>query len=103
MARFTPQLALACATLVAAPAFAPAFAKAPAEREVPVNPEPSMADKFPQVPAAFPGGVKAWRDVTYQVNPGYRPQIVDIYVPAGKGPHPLVLYIHGGGWMGGHA
>jgi acetyl esterase/lipase len=61
-----------------------------------------MADKFPQVTVAFPGGVKAWRDVTYQVNPGYRPQIVDIYVPAGKGPHPLVLYIHGGGWMGGH-
>lgn len=98
MARFTPLLALACATLVTAPA----CAKAPSEREVPVNPEPSMADKFPQVPVAFPGGVKAWRDVTYQVNPGYRPQMVDIYVPAGKGPHPLVLYIHGGGWMGGH-
>ncbi len=94
MARFTPLLALACAALVTTPASA--------ERVVPVNPEPSMADKFPQVPVAFPSGVKAWRDVTYQVNAGYRPQIVDIYVPAGKGPHPLVLYIHGGGWMGGH-
>ncbi|QOV93227.1 alpha/beta hydrolase [Novosphingobium sp. ES2-1] len=98
MARFTPLAAFACAALVAAPT----SAKTPAERSVPVNPEPSMADKFPQVAVAFPGGVKAWRDVTYQVNPGYRPQIVDIYVPAGKGPHPLVLYIHGGGWMGGH-
>ncbi|MGE8135127.1 alpha/beta fold hydrolase [Novosphingobium subterraneum] len=98
MARFTPLAAFACAALVAAPT----SAKPPAERSVPVNPEPSMADKFPQVAVAFPGGVKAWRDVTYQVNPGYRPQIVDIYVPAGKGPHPLVLYIHGGGWMGGH-
>lgn len=98
MARFTPLAAFACAALIAAST----SAKTPTERSVPVNPEPSMADKFPQVAVAFPGGVKAWRDVTYQVNPGYRPQIVDIYVPAGKGPHPLVLYIHGGGWMGGH-
>lgn len=98
MARFTPLLALACAALTALPA----SAEASAERSFPVNPEPSMADRFPQVPVTFPGGVMAWRDVTYQVSPGYRPQIVDIYVPAGKGPHPLVLYIHGGGWMGGH-
>lgn len=72
------------------------------ERMLAVGAEPSMADRFPQVPVAFPGGVKAWRDVTYQQQPGFRPQIVDIYVPAGKGPHPLVLYIHGGGWIGGH-
>ena len=72
------------------------------ERILAVGVEPSMADKMPQVPVTFPGGVRAWRDVTYQQQPGFRPQIVDIYVPAGKGPHPLVLYIHGGGWMGGH-
>lgn len=94
MARFTPMMALACAALFTTPVAA--------ERVVPVNPEPSMADKFPKVPVFFPGGVKAWRDVTYQVNPGYRPQIVDIYMPTRNGPHPLVLYIHGGGWMGGH-
>ncbi|MDT0510001.1 alpha/beta hydrolase [Novosphingobium sp. MMS21-SN21R] len=90
-------LTFALASLLAAPA----LQAAPA-RVIPVGPEPSMADKFPQVPVAFPKGVKAWRDVTYQVQPGFRPQIVDIYVPQGKGPHPLVLYIHGGGWMGGH-
>lgn len=64
------------------------------ERMLAVGAEPSMADRFPQVPVAFPGGVKAWRDVTYQQQPGFRPQIVDIYVPAGKGPHPLVVYTH---------
>jgi acetyl esterase/lipase len=63
---------------------------------------PVLEDRMPNPPIAFPGGVKAWRDVVYQTMAGYRPQIVDIYVPAGKGPHPLVLYIHGGGWMGGH-
>lgn len=95
MARFA--LTVALASLLAATAL-----DAAPPRVLPVGPEPSMADKFPQVPVAFPKGVKAWRDVTYQVQPGFRPQIVDIYVPRGKGPHPLVLYIHGGGWMGGH-
>lgn len=73
-----------------------------AERTFPTAAQPVLADRFPQVPVAFPGGVKAYRDVTYQQLTGYRPQIVDIYVPATPGPHPLVLYIHGGGWVAGH-
>jgi acetyl esterase/lipase len=71
-------------------------------RIVPVAATPSLDDHFPSPPTAFPGGVSAWRDVVYQALPGYRPQIVDIYVPSTPGPHPLILYIHGGGWMGGH-
>lgn len=90
-------LALAVAPAAAAPAHSDYT-----QRILAVGAEPSMADKMPQVPVSFPGGVRAWRDVTYQQQPGFRPQIVDIYVPAGKGPHPLVVYIHGGGWMGGH-
>ena len=70
-------------------------------RSFPVAAAPVLEDHFPTVPVGFPDGVKAYRDVTYQVNPGYRPQIVDIYVPATPGPHPLVLYIHGGGWLAG--
>lgn len=77
-------------------------APAPGSRVFPTAAAPVLQDHFPQVPVAFPGGVKAYRDVTYQTVPGYRPQIVDIYVPATPGPHPLVLYIHGGGWIGGH-
>ena len=71
-------------------------------RVFPVADVPSLDDHFPVVPVAFPNGVKAYRDIVYQTNPGYRPQVVDIYVPATPGPHPLVMYIHGGGWMGGH-
>lgn len=71
-------------------------------RDFPVAAAPVLEDRFPQAPVAFPDGVKAYRDVVYQTLPGYRPQIVDIYVPATPGPHPLVLYIHGGGWIGGH-
>lgn len=72
------------------------------DRVFPIAEKPVLDDHFPQVPVNFPGGVKAWRDVVYQTVDGYRPQVVDIYVPSGKGPHPLVLYIHGGGWRGGH-
>ena len=71
-------------------------------RDFPVEATPVLEDRFPVVPVNFPDGVKAFRDVVYQALPGYRPQIVDIYVPATPGPHPLVLYIHGGGWIGGH-
>ena len=71
-------------------------------RVFPVAAAPVMDDNFPAQPIAFPGGVKAWRDVAYQQLPGYIPQVVDIYVPATPGPHPLVLYIHGGRWTEGH-
>ena len=73
-----------------------------AARVFPVSDKPVLEDRVPVTPVAFPGGVRMYRDVVYQTLPGYRPQIVDIYVPATPGPHPLVLYIHGGGWMGGH-
>lgn len=72
------------------------------QRVFPTEAAPVLEDRFPAQPVAFAGGVTAWRDVVYQALPGYRPQILDIYVPATPGPHPLVVYIHGGGWMGGH-
>ena len=98
---FLPRLFLATAALGLAAA-APAMALAAAPRVFPVSATPALDDHLPNPPIAMPGGVKVWRDVVYQTNDGYRPQIVDIYVPATKGPHPLVLYIHGGGWRGGH-
>jgi hypothetical protein len=35
------------------------------------------------------------------VGKGNPAQVVDIYVPSGNGPFPLMVYIHGGGWMTG--
>lgn len=92
-------LRLLSLTLLASTAVA---ASAAPRRVFPVADAPSLEDKFPDRAVQFPRGVKAYRDVTYQQLPGFIPQIVDVYVPATKGPHPLVLYIHGGGWMGGH-
>lgn len=71
-------------------------------RDFPTASAPVLADLYPQVPVAFPGGVRGYRDVVYQTVPGFRPAVVDIYVPSTPGPHPLVLYIHGGGWIAGH-
>lgn len=76
--------------------------QAQAQRDFPVAEAPVLADNFPVHAVPFPRGVSAWRDVIYQQLPGHIPQVVDIYVPREAGPHPLVLYIHGGGWQGGH-
>ena len=94
------RLALACGGItMAALATGMGVAK---ERVFPVAEQPILEDRFPSVAVNFPDGVKAWRDVVYQSLAGYRPQIIDIYVPPAPGNHPLVLYIHGGGWVGGH-
>ncbi|MFM5906523.1 MAG: alpha/beta hydrolase fold domain-containing protein, partial [Novosphingobium sp.] len=88
---------LAMAALMATSA-----AHAGQKRVFPVSETPELTDHFPIVPVDFPRGVKGYRDIVYQQINGHVPQVVDIYVPATKGPHPLILYIHGGGWVGGH-
>jgi acetyl esterase/lipase len=52
-------------------------------------------------PTQHPGGSKSWLDVVYATPWGYRPLMLDILVPKGRGPHPLVVYIHGGAWAAG--
>lgn len=91
------RMATMLALLTAAP-----MAPAAPSRVLPVAQAPVLEDRLPRAPIDFPGGVKAWPDVVYRTVPGFRPQIVDVYVPATPGPHPLILYIHGGGWTGGH-
>ncbi len=89
---------------LAAPLLAAAGAQAApdrAQRDFPVEASPILQDRFPQAPLAFPRGVKVWRDVSYQTQAGFRPQVLDIYVPGGSSTLPLVLYIHGGSWLGG--
>jgi len=44
-------------------------------------------------------------DVTYQTISGYRPLKLDLYLPSAKLPShplPLVVWVHGGGWMIGN-
>lgn len=49
-----------------------------------------------------PAGFRAVRDLDY-VGSGNQRQMLDLYLPEAKTnkPHPLVVYIHGGGWESG--
>ena len=46
----------------------------------------------------LPAGVTVQENVPYDTHPQ---TVMDIYRPAGKGPHPAMIIIHGGGWTGG--
>jgi acetyl esterase/lipase len=79
---------------------APIFAK---ERHFPTSEKPALDDIYPVRSARWAGGVTSYADVVYSTISGYRPMIVDIYRPLKRGgAKPLILYIHGGGWVGGH-
>jgi acetyl esterase/lipase len=61
------------------------------------------ADSFAGLKVDFPGGVTGYPDTVYATLPGYRPLKLDLFLPPKSftGPRPLIVYVHGGGWMGG--
>jgi acetyl esterase/lipase len=73
-----------------------------AQRDFPVSAAASQADVYPDRLTRFEGGVSSLADVTYSVLPGFRPLVLDLYLPPGTATHPLVVYVHGGGWVGGN-
>ena len=92
----TLPAALLALALVAGPAAAQS-------REFATTPTAGQDDRYPARLHSWPGGVTSLADVTYSVIPGYRPLVVDLYLPPREmGPRPLILYIHGGGWVGGN-
>ena len=89
---------LACAALALTACATPTVAQ---QREFATTASASQA--YPARVLSWPGGVTSLADVTYSTVPGYRPMIVDIYQPPREmGPRPLILYVHGGGWVGGN-
>lgn len=65
----------------------------------------NLADPLPRPRIEYPGGVTAITDVQFAVPRGFRPLTLDVYFPplAKSGPGaPIVVYIHGGGWIAGH-
>jgi acetyl esterase/lipase len=65
---------------------------------------PVLEDRYPARRTAFANGVVGLADVTYAVIPGFRPLRLDLYLAPGsaQGAHPLVIFVHGGGWQSGH-
>ena len=60
-------------------------------------PPPAHAAPLPP-PAPGPDGTRLLAGVPFAATPGVRPLELDLYLPAGDGPHPVVLFLHGGGW-----
>jgi acetyl esterase/lipase len=71
------------------------------------QPQPAAAqaftkDVFPEQRASFPGGVTAILNLIYFTQSGFQPLKLDVYAPAVTSvKHPFVIYVHGGGWVGG--
>lgn len=61
------------------------------------------ADSFAGLKVDFPGGVVGYPDTTYATLPGYRPLKLDLFLPPSSftGARPMIVYVHGGGWMAG--
>ena len=73
-----------------------------------VSADKAKADHYQAQDVAFPNGVKGIPGVVYSELVGYRALTLDLYLPPTslKRPavgFPLVLYIHGGGWLAGNA
>ena len=65
----------------------------------PALPLPPPAHAAPLPPARTgAGGVRVLTGVPYAALPGARPLELDLYLPAGPGPAPVVVFLHGGGW-----
>ncbi len=64
----------------------------------PPSPRPELA--APRTQQVF-DGVDSYFELAYAVVPGFRPLVLDLHVPAGEQACPVVVYAHGGGFVGG--
>ncbi|WP_369252750.1 alpha/beta hydrolase fold domain-containing protein [Geodermatophilus amargosae] len=55
----------------------------------------------PHEPIRRADGARHHSGLTYAAPLGYRPLQLDVWVPPAAAPSPLVVWIHGGAWMGG--
>ena len=62
-----------------------------------LNPGTAFAAESPGARAV---AAKEFKDIAY-VEGGHEQQRLDIFLPANPGPHPLIVYVHGGAWRGG--
>jgi len=71
-----------------------------------IAPQRVQEDRYPPPQIVFPNDVEGIPGVVYWEPPGYRPLTLDLYLPAETveppaDGFPLVVFIHGGGWMDG--
>jgi acetyl esterase/lipase len=107
MVKIRRQLQMACAVItlscgVMVSQMAAQIPSPPPEIAVGVTHE----DHYPAAQVTFPNGVKGIPGLVYSQPLGYRPLTLDIYLPPAGLPRPatgfpLIVHIHGGGWMVG--
>jgi acetyl esterase/lipase len=57
---------------------------------------------FPySMPVPGPRGDLRYENIVYSCEPGYRPLYLDLRIPGQAGQAPLIIWIHGGGWIYG--
>jgi acetyl esterase/lipase len=52
-------------------------------------------------PRVGPRGDLQYDNIVYSAESGYRPNFLDLRVPQNAGPHPVIIWVHGGGWSMG--
>ena len=62
-------------------------------------PEPIIAQKNDAAPQ-IPAGTRIWKNTPYITN-GHERNILDLLVPPSDKPLPLIVWVHGGAWVGG--
>jgi len=77
------------------------FGRAASVSDIDISPETQRNDVFPRPTVPFADGVTALPDIEYSNLMGYRPLLLDLYIPRAGATHPLVIWIHGGGWSRG--
>ena len=89
------------AALLGAAAWMPALTLADDKTAQPTPSKPAAPTAAS--PVKLPPGVKMERDISYVPN-GDAAQKLDLYLPEkpAERPLPLIVHIHGGGWMGGN-
>lgn len=77
----------------------PAFIPVRTPLELRALAEPAMR-AFPSLAVGAPVTGRVHIDVPVRAD-GHRPTNVEILEPATEGPHPVLIYVHGGGWVCG--
>jgi triacylglycerol lipase len=100
------MIRFACALLAGLLAAMPAVAQPPPDIAAELQrmgrviaPPPTAALYAPLHPATLPAGIRVLRDAPYGPDPRHR---LDVFAPAeGGGPRPILVFVHGGGFVAG--
>jgi acetyl esterase/lipase len=103
------QLQMACAVIMFSCGLMPSQMAAQIPSPPPeIAPQAAYEDHYPVSQVTFPNGVKGIPSLVYWEPIGYRPLTLDLYLPPAGLPRPaagfpLIVHIHGGGWMLGNS